>query len=109
MMKVRPGAIAREPGFSTALALGIVGKLEAGLPVKSRQERGYALAWVEDVLAREGIALVTAATARTGQRVSACENISLSELESALYDIWSGALGKYFRPPEWQEAELEPA
>jgi len=108
MMKVRPGAIAREPGFSTALALGIVGKLGAGLPV-SRQERGYALAWVEDALAREGIALVTAATARIGQRVAACENVSLSELESALYDIWSGALGKYFQPPEWQEAELEPA
>jgi hypothetical protein len=108
MMKVRPGAIAREPGFSTVLALGIIGKLEAGLPV-SRQERGYALAWVEDALAREGIALVTAATARIGKRVAACENVSLSELESALYDIWSGALGKYFQPPEWQEAELEPA
>ena len=63
MMKVRPGAIAREPGFSTSLALGVFGMIEAGLSV-SPHYRAYAIAWAEDELARAGFGVVTAETAR---------------------------------------------
>ena len=49
MMKVRPGAIAREPGFSTSLALGILGMIEARLSV-SPHNRAYAIAWAIEEL-----------------------------------------------------------
>ena len=86
MMKVRPGAIAREPGFSTSLALGVFGMIEAGLSV-SPHYRAYAIAWAEDELARAGFGVVTAETARILKRVEAGLSVSRLQLEAAIYDF----------------------
>jgi hypothetical protein len=94
--------------FSIARVIGILGKLDASLPV-SRDEVHYVLAWREDAYAQRGIAIVGPATARIGDRVMAGEDVPLEQLQSALYEVWSGPLSRYFHPPEWQEAELEPA
>ena len=91
--------------FSLTRVVGILGKIEAGQPV-SQHEWHYVLAWREDAYAQQGIALVTPATARIGDRAVAGQNVPLSELEAALYDIWSGALGRYFAPPPIEELEL---
>jgi hypothetical protein len=96
------------PTFSFARVIGILGKFEPGLPV-SQDEWHYVLAWREDTYAQQGVALVTPATARIGERVLAGENVGLSELQAALYDIWSGALCRYFQPPKWEKVEFEPA
>ena len=105
MMKVRPGAIAREPGFSTSLALGVFGMIEAGLLV-SPHARAYAIAWAEDELARAGFGVVTAETARILKRVEAGFSVSLLQLEAATYDFWSGPVSEYFSAPPIEELEL---
>src|SRR5439155_23109645 len=94
-----------EVAFSPALALGILGEIEVGLPV-SPHERAYAIAWIEDELARLGFGVVTAETSRIGKRVDAGLSVSLLHLVEATYDFWSGPVSEYFSPPPIEEMEL---
>src|SRR5438552_766440 len=91
--------------FSPARAIGIIAMTDAGLRV-SRHDRAYALAWAEDYLAQQGIAVVPLATLRICERLERGESVSGRELEAALYAIWSGPISEYHAPPKPEEFEL---
>jgi hypothetical protein len=73
----------------------ILDRCASGLPV-TNAENQLADEWCEDLLACHGRAVVSRASYQIVERFEAGLPVTLNELESVLYEIYSGPFGEYF-------------